>query len=1121
MMRRWAGWLLLLSVVLAACTNSRQSGRTLFALLPASSTGITFSNNLKPTPDLNTYTFRNFYDGGGVALADVNNDGLLDIYFTGNSVGNRLYLNKGNFHFEDITKEAGVGCDSLWSTGATFADVNGDGLPDLFVCISGPPGGKNRHNKLFINQGVGKDGIPHFKDESVKYGLAHSGLSMQAAFFDYDGDGYLDMYLLNNPIRSVINFSEKTGAQRKIADPLGGNKLYRNDGGHFVDVTTKAGIYSSIIGFGLGVSVGDLNRDGWPDLYISNDFFERDYLYLNNHDGTFREVLPKEMQETSLSSMGADIADINNDGWPDVFVTDMLPENESRYRTKTSIQTWQEYQQNENKGYYHQFTRNTLQLNNGDGTFSEIGRLAGVDATDWSWGALLFDMENSGYNDIFVANGIYRDLLDQDYIHTMSNPRAMNNVLQDKGKGILKLIGLMPSVPVSNYAFHNNDDLTFSDSSKAWGIVRPGFSNGAAYGDLNNDGALDLVVNNVNMPAFIYENRSTKLRPQNHWLTVILKGNPPNTGAIGAEVTLWANGHQYYRYEMPTRGFESSSDPRLHFGLGKVSRIDSLQVRWPGAQGQVSEVYDVAVDQFLTLNQKDAPPAGKLHWYHPDTNRSPKPLLSDVTAGSGIDWIHREDHFDDFTRNPLLFQVRSNEGPKICVGDVNGDGLPDFYVGGAKKQPGALFIQQKDGRFRKMKEPAFEKDRISEDAGCAFFDADGDGDQDLYVASGSDEFPSSSQALLDRLYLNDGHGHFTRSPGELPTTHYVSSSAVRAADFNRDGREDLFVGERLKPFDYGIPTGGYLLENEGKGKFRDVTGKLAPGLKHNGMITDAVWCDYNHDGYPDLVVAGEWMGIQVWRNDKGLGFTNVTSQLGLDHLKGWWNVIAKGDLNEDGRPDFVVGNLGLNSQLKAGRNRPVLMYVGDFNGSGLVKHIMTAYRGKESYPVVLRQDLLRGFPEMIDKYPTFKSYRNQKIGDIFTPEQLKSALVDTAEEFRSVELLSEPDGKYKVIPLPARAQFSPVYAIAITDVNDDGHQDVILGGNQYEVKPQLGRYDASWGDVFLGDGKGHLHWAGYKKSGFRVRGQIRDLRVIDVRNGIRRILVAVNNDSLRVFKIRK
>ena len=1119
MLKKWPLWLFLLSFILVNCSHQQKVKRTLFRLLPASRTGVTFSNKLKPTPKLNTYTFRNFYDGGGVALADVNNDGLLDIYFTGNNVGNRLYLNKGNFHFEDVTKEAGVGCDSLWSTGATFVDVNGDGLPDLFVCISGPPGGKDRHNKLFINQGVGKDGVPRFKDESVKYGLALSGLSMQASFFDYDGDGDLDMYLLNNPIRSVINFSEKTGAQRKIPDPLGGNKLYRNDNGHFVDVTQKAGIYSSIIGFGLGVSVSDVNRDGWPDIYISNDFFERDYLYLNNHDGTFREVLPKEMQGTSLSSMGADIADINNDGWPDVFATDMLPKNEARYRTKTSIQSWKEYQENVKKGYYYQFTRNTLQLNNGDGTFSEIGRLAGVDATDWSWGALMFDMDNAGYNDIFVANGIYRDLLDQDYTHTMSNPRAMMHILKNKTTGILKLIKLMPSEPIPNYAFHNNGNLTFSDSSKAWGFTRPDFSNGAAYGDLNNDGALDLVVNNANMPASIYANQSPKLRPDNHWLTVILKGDSPNTGAIGAEVTLWHNGQQQYRYEMPTRGFESCSDPRLHFGLGRTETVDSLQVRWPN--GQLSNQYRITADQFLTIRQKDAPPAGTLHWYHPDSSPVAQTLLSDVTKKSGINWSHHEDNFNDFTRNPLLFQMRSDEGPKICVGDVNGDGRPDFYVGGAKGQAGALFVQQKDGRFRKMKEPAFEKDKLSEDIECTFFDANGDGAPDLYVTSGSDEFPSSSQALLDRLYLNDGHGHFTRSPEELPTTHYVSSSVVRAADFNHDGRQDLFVGERLKPFDYGAPTNGYLLENEGEGKFRNVTAKLAPGLERDGMITDAQWCDYNHDGYPDLVVVGEWMGIQIWRNDAGHGFTNVTNELGLDHLKGWWNVIAKGDLNEDGQPDFIVGNLGLNSQLKASPQRPVLMYVGDFNGNGLIKHILTAYNGKESYPLVLRQDLLREFPGLRNKYPTYKSYRNQKIGDIFTREQLKSAIVDTAEDFASVELLSQPDGKYKVIPLPMRAQFSPVYGIVIADVNGDGHQDVVLGGNQYQVKPQLGRYDASWGDVLLGNGKGHLHWVGYKKSGFRVRGQIRDIKLIDGPGRIHRILVAVNNDSLRVFKIRK
>ncbi|HKJ45530.1 MAG TPA: VCBS repeat-containing protein [Balneolales bacterium] len=1112
-------FIFLISVSLITSCNSYKKENTqkrLFKLIPVSHSSVKFNNHLSFNRKFNIYTYRNFYDGGGVAIGDVNNDGLPDIYFVSNQDSNRLYLNEGDFHFKDITKESGVAGVHSWSTGATMADVNGDGLLDIYVCNSGITKGDNRKNELFINKGTGKDGIPHFKEEAEKFGIADSGYSIQAAFFDYDGDGDLDLYVLNNSYKAIGGFNLRLNERNK-RNYDGGDRLYRNDNGHFVDVSKKAGIYGSEIGFGLGVTINDYNRDGWPDMYISNDFFERDYLYLNNHDGTFKEVLTHQITSTSAASMGADAADINNDGYPDIFVTDMLPKDQGRLIVNTTFDSWKHYQFLANNGYYHQFTRNTLQLNNGDGTFSEIGRMAGVDATDWSWGSLIMDLDNDGNNDIFVANGIYRDLTDQDYINTMSNPHTVRTILSNKKTGILKMIDMIPSHPLANAVFANRGGLQFGDSTRAWGLARPGFANGSAYGDLNNDGALDLVINNVNGPASIYENRSDSLRPGHHWLMLRLKGRRPNTGAIGAEVTLWCGGEQFYREEMPTRGFESSVDPRLHFGLGAYRQVDSLRVRWP--DGQVSVRRRVSADQLLTLGQPRATRPG-----HSTRRVSPKasiPLLTNVTGPSGIRWSHREDKFNDFTRNPLLFQMRSNEGPKICTGDVNGDGRTDFYVGGAKGQPGALFVRQADGSFRRMSEPAIAADKLSEDIGCTFFDADGDGDQDLYVASGSDEFPASSSALGDRLYLNDGHGHFTRSPQNLPTGRYVSSSVVRAGDFNGDGKPDLFVGERMKPFDYGVPTGGYLLENEGNAEFKDVTAQVAPGLRRAGMITDALWSDYDGDGDPDLIVVGEWMGIQIWRNDHGR-FTNVSARLGLAHTKGWWDAIAAGDLNGDGRPDYVVGNLGLNSQLKASRSKPVRMYVGDFNGNGLVEHILTAYQGDKAYPLALRQDLLAQFPDLKNKYPTYKSYRRQTIGDIFTAAQLSQARVDTAEELRSVELLSQTDGTYKVIPLPLRAQISPVYGIAITDVNGDGHADVVLGGNQYAVKPQLGRYDASWGAVLLADGHGHLRYIGSKQSGLRVRGQIRSIaRLKGDKQEAPLLIIARNNKALNVYKINK
>ena len=676
----------------------------------------------------------------------------------------------------------------------------------------------------------------------------------------------------------------------------------------------------------------------------------------------------------------------------------------------------------------------------------------------------------------------------------------------------------MPSDAISNYAFHHGGGLTFADSAGSWGLGQASFSNGAAYGDLNNDGALDLVVNNVNMPAFIYRNNADSLRRNSHWLTVSLKGSGANTGGIGAELTGWAGGDQYYREQMPTRGFESSVDPRVHFGLGTHDRLDSLQVRWSRKpSGRVSFLRDVKAGQIITIRQSDAEERAAWGPKRDETDHE-KPVLREV-AGPG--WRHREDTFNDFERDRLLFHMRSTEGPKLCSGDLNGDGLPDFYVGGAKGQAGALFVQEKNGRFRKLSEPALQADKLSEDIGCAFLDADGDGDQDLYVASGSDEFPASSQALGDRLYLNQGRGRLRRSPQPLPTNRYVASSVVRAVDYDGDGNMDLFVGERLRPFAYGMPTGGFLLKGDGKGHFRDVTGQAAPGLAKAGMITDGLWSDIDGDGRPDLIVVGEWMPIRIWHNQGDGTFREITKEEGLTQTSGWWNAIAEGDLNGDGRPDYVVGNLGLNSELRASPARPMRMYVSDFDGNGLIEQVITTYKGKKAYPLALRHDLLAQLPGLKDKYPTYASYKDQTIGDIFTAEQLKEATVDSALSLSSVALLSGPDGKYKVVALPTWAQFSPVYGILVRDLDGDGKADVLLGGNLYGVKPQLGRYDASWGLMLKGDGKGGLRPVPSAKSGFRVRGQIRDIMALPGVTSTPQILVSVNNDSLRVYKLTK
>ncbi|MEK7253751.1 MAG: VCBS repeat-containing protein, partial [Bacteroidota bacterium] len=743
--------------------------------------------------------------------------------------------------FEDITEKAVVAGTRQWSTGVAMADVNGDGWLDIYVCNSGDVEGDNRENELFINQGgSGESGIPIFKEQAKEYGLADPGLSTHAAFFDYDKDGDLDMYLLNNSFRSIGSFDLRKNERNK-RDPLGGHKLFRNDAApshqspvtnhHFTDVSEQAGIYGSIIGFGLGVTVGDVDKDGWQDIYVSNDFFERDYLYVNNQDGTFREVLPESMGSISAASMGADLADINNDALPDLFVTEMLPETEARLKMKTTFDSWNRYREAEGSGYHHQFTRNMLQLNLGvvhhpssltpHPSFAEVGRFAKVEATDWSWGALIQDYNNDGWKDIFVANGIYQDLTDQDFLQFVASDEVKKSIISREGVDFKKLVDLIPSEPVPNYCFMGQGDLKFVNQAKEWGVAKPGFSNGSAYGDLDNDGDLDLVVNNLNSPASIFRNNGEKLMPQNHWLSVTLKGEGGNTFAVGAKLTARVKGKTFYLEHNPIRGFESSMDYRQHFGLGDAQMVDTLLVEW--YYGKATLMTNVPTNQFLTLNEKDAqapPPTPK---GESDAAR-PLPsnlLLQDVTASVKLDFKHHENLFVDFDRDRLVYHMISTESPKMAVGDVNGDGRDDFFIGNAKDSPGALFVQAAGGGsggaggFSKTNQAIFEADKDSEDSGSAFFDADGDGDLDLYVASGGNEFSSSSSALASRLYLNDGRGNFSKSNQLLPAGKFESTSCVVPADFDGDGDNDLFVGVRLIPFYYGVPGNGYLLQNDG------------------------------------------------------------------------------------------------------------------------------------------------------------------------------------------------------------------------------------------------------------------------------------------------------------------
>ena len=1073
--------------------NSKINKNSLFTKMDKSETGIDFINKVENEKDFNIFKYRNFYNGGGVAIGDINNDGLPDIYLTANKAKNKLYLNKGDFKFEDITESSDTGGSRSWSTGVVMVDINTDGLLDIYVCNAGNVKGDDQKNELFIN-----NGDLTFTEKAEEYNLADSGFTTHTAFFDYDGDGDLDAYILNNsfiPVSSLgyINKRDLRSEDWNLPEVYkgGGDKLMRNDNGIFVDVSEQAGIYGSLIGFGLGVTIGDVNNDLLPDIYVSNDFYEHDYLYINNGDGTFKEDIENRMAHLSMSSMGADMADINNDGNPEIFVTDMLPENDERLKNTSDFERYDVYQLKKNNDFYNQYMQNTLQLNNGDDTFSEVAFFSGIAETDWSWGALLFDMDNDGYKDVYVCNGIYHDLTNQDFTDFFANEVYQGMAISGIKTSQDSIINSMPSNPVTNYAYRNNHDLTFKNETKDWGFDEPSFSNGAAYGDLDNDGDLDLVVNNLNMPLFVYRNNSS-----NNYLKIKLQGKAPNTYAIGSTVKIYNKNNTISQELVPSKGFQSSIEYTMTFGLGKMEEVDSIQIIWPNKKFQ--KIGKTSVNQVLAFNIEDAKDD-----YIIDKKDKPKTYFKEIQNNL---MTHKEDPYIDFNYEGLIPKMSSREGPALAIGDVNGDGNDDVFVGGAFRQEGQLYFQNKRGELTPSN---FKTEAPFEDTCAVFVDIDGDGDKDLLVGSGGN-FENARTGV--RAYLNNGNGSFEDYKILVRTNTNIST--IAPDDFDNDGDIDLFIGSLSVVGTYGVDPENVLLENDGKGNFKNVTKTIAPKLKLIGMTTDAIWQDIDGDGKKELIIVGEWMTPKIFKST-GNSFEELNTN--LNDYSGWYNTVEGKDLDNDGDIDLIFGNRGTNSIYQATKEKPAKMFVNDFDNNGTIEQIFTRTINGRDVPIHLKRELTGQIVSLKKQNLKFSEYATKSIDELFSKKIMEASKVKEVNTFSSYIAYNDGKGNFTIKELPYEAQLSCICDIQSEDINKDGNLDLIMGGNNFSFKPQFSRLDANEGLVFFGNEKGEFN--NQSQTGFKVKGEVKNIGWFKNKSGDSYLIVAVNNSKPKIFKV--